>query len=163
VLWVRGGSVWIAHVGDSRAYLVREGQAHGLTQDHSLVAQLVQRGQLTAEQARTDPRRNVVTRSVGAAATIEVDAGALDQPLVAGDVLLLCSDGLHGLVGEDELAWYVADASLEKACSDLVTLANDRGGPDNISIVIARAVPGPAADEPRGLGGVIRRLFGGGN
>lgn len=160
-LWVKAGSVWLAHVGDSRAYLVRDGAAHLLTQDHSLVAQLVQRGQLTAEQARTDPRRNVVTRSVGAAATVEVDAGSLDQPLQAGDVLVVCSDGLHGLVAEDEIAWYAAGDSLEKACEELVALANDRGGHDNISVVLARGVPGAPGEESRGLGGVFRKIFGG--
>ncbi len=160
-LWVKEGAVWMAHVGDSRAYLVREGRAHLLTQDHSLVAQLVQRGQLTAEQARTDPRRNVVTRSVGAAATIDVDAGALDQPLQFDDVLVICSDGLHGQMGEDEMAWYASGESIQKACEELVALANDRGGPDNISVVLARAVPGPPRSEGRSIGGVFKKLFGG--
>ncbi len=160
-LWVKDGAVWMAHVGDSRAYLVRDGHAHVLTQDHSLVAQLVQRGQLTAEQARTDPRRNVVTRSVGAGSTIEVDAGALDQRLQFDDVLVLCSDGLHGQLGEDEIAWYASGESIEKACEELVALANDRGGPDNISVVIARAVPGPPRAEERSIGGVFKKLFGG--
>ena len=162
-LWVHDGSVWMAHVGDSRAYLVRDGVAHLLTQDHSLVAQLVQKGQLTAEQAKTDPRRNVVTRSVGASASVEVDAGSLDQALRPGDVLLVCSDGLHGLVGEDELAWYAAGESLEKVCEDLIALANDRGGHDNISLVVGRAVPAPARDEAGGLGKMIRKIFGGPN
>src|SRR5262249_18634791 len=94
----------VAHVGDSRAYLVRDGRIRQLTRDHSLVAQLVMRHELTPEQARLDPRRNVVTRSVGVGPEVEVDAERLEVPLVRGDTLLLCSDGLHGLVGDDELA-----------------------------------------------------------
>src|SRR5262249_45795447 len=128
----------VAHVGDSRAYLVRDGRIRQLTRDHSLVAQLVMRHELTPEQARLDPRRNVVTRSVGVGPEVEVDAERLEVPLVRGDTFLLCSDGLHGLVGDDELAEVASGANLDEACTELIAMANDRGGPDNITVILAR-------------------------
>ena len=149
---LRDGEATLAHVGDSRAYLVRDGQAHPLTNDHSLVAQLVARSQLTPEQARTDPRRNVVTRSVGVGPVVEVDIIQLVEPLRSGDAILICSDGLHGQVTDEEIGSIASQESLETACRDLIDLANERGGPDNITVAIARLVlPGSepvAATEP---------------
>ncbi|MBK7366779.1 MAG: Stp1/IreP family PP2C-type Ser/Thr phosphatase [Candidatus Eisenbacteria bacterium] len=138
---VRGNKVWIGHVGDSRAYLVRDGETHRLTSDHSLVAELVERGHLTEEEAKHDPRRNVVTRSVGALADVQVDAGPIDEPLRAGDRIVLCSDGLHGQVSDSEIAMLTSDQEPDEACQSLIDLANERGGPDNITVVIAR-IPG---------------------
>jgi protein phosphatase len=135
---VRGHEAWLAHVGDSRAYLIRNGRIRQLTQDHSLVAQLVQRNQLTPEEARVDPRRNVVTRSVGVADSVEVDSLKLDMDLEPGDTLLICSDGLHGQVADEELARLASDASLDSAAHALIDLANSRGGPDNVTVVLAR-------------------------
>jgi serine/threonine protein phosphatase PrpC len=135
---VRGREVYLAQVGDSRAYLVRHGRIQQLTRDHSLVAQLVERRELTPEEARIDPRRNVVTRSIGVSETVEVDAIRLDAPLESGDTLLLCSDGLHGQVMDDELAATVTGRDLDQASKDLIKLANERGGPDNITVVLAR-------------------------
>ncbi len=138
VLVVRDRSAFLAHVGDSRAYLVRNGSIQQVTRDHSLVAQLVQRNQITPEEARVDPRRNVVTRSVGVSAAVEVDVEQVDGPLSAGDTFLLCSDGLHGLVSDPELAAGASSPDLEQACKDLIALANERGGNDNITVVLAR-------------------------
>jgi protein phosphatase len=135
---VLGADTLLAHVGDSRAYLVRGDQVRQLTSDHSLVAHLVERGQLTPEQARSDPRRNVVTRSVGVGPRVEVDAARLPGVLQPGDTLLLCSDGLHGSVEDEELAGLAGGADLEEACARLVELANQRGGPDNITLILAR-------------------------
>ena len=137
-LAVKGDRVLVAHVGDSRAYLVRGHQATQLTTDHSLVQQLVARNQLTAEEARHDPRRNVVTRSVGVGPELEVDLVSVDEPLQTGDTLVLCSDGLHGQVSDDEIAGFAMGDSLESACSDLIELANERGGPDNITVAMLR-------------------------
>lgn len=143
-LVVRGNKVWIGHVGDSRAYLVRDGETHRLTSDHSLVAELVERGHLTEQEARHDPRRNVVTRSVGALADVQVDAGPIDEPLRAGDRVVLCSDGLHGQVSDSEIAMLAGDQEPDEACQSLIDLANERGGPDNITVIVAR-VPGSSA------------------
>lgn len=137
---VHAGEAWLAHVGDSRAYLVRDGDIRQLTQDHSLVAQLVRDHQLTAEQARVDPRRNVVTRSVGVASHVDVDTARVAERLVPGDTLLLTTDGLHGLVEDAEMARLVASRSLREGCDDLVALARERGGPDNITVVAARVL-----------------------
>lgn len=138
------GRAHIAHVGDSRAYLINaEGMGDAgrtwsrLTSDHSLVARLVDIGQLTPAQARSHPQRNVVYRSLGSDATVEVDT--LSQALAPGDQLLLCSDGLTGHVEDEELAALVlAETSADRACERLVALANERGGSDNITVVIAR-------------------------
>ncbi len=135
---VHRSTAYIAHVGDSRAYLVRDGSIRQLTQDHSLVAQLVEHRHLTPEQAKVDPRRNVVTRSVGVGPEVEIDAARFDEPLLDGDTLVLCSDGLHTLVESDEITWLASGEDLDLACIQLVTLANERGGGDNITVVIGR-------------------------
>ncbi len=140
-LAVVGREVFVAHVGDSRAYLLRGGRLVALTSDHSLVAQLVRDGLLTADQARTDPRRNVVTRSVGVSANVDVDGGRAPLDLEPGDTLLVCSDGLHGVVEEPDLARLAAGPDLDAACRAAIALANERGGPDNISIALARLEP----------------------
>ena len=145
---LRGRELTLAHVGDSRAYLVRGGRARQLTHDHSLVGQMVRNRQITAEQARTDPRRNVVTRSVGIDADLEVDAGRLDEPLGHGDVVVLCTDGLHGVVRDDELGGTVSGHDLPGACDRLVALARERGAPDNLTIILAR-VEVDGEREPR--------------
>jgi protein phosphatase len=137
-LLLRDGTAWLAHVGDSRGYLIRNGRIRQLTRDHSLVAQLVERHQLTPEEAKTDPRRNVVTRSVGVQPAIETDIVSLGEEVRPGDTFLLCSDGLHGQVNEHEMTRAVAGESLSRACRDLVALANERGGPDNITVLLAR-------------------------
>ena len=135
---VREAEGWLAHVGDSRIYRIRAGGIEQLTDDHSLVAQLVRDHHITADQARTDPRRNVVTRSVGIGPQVEVDAEPLPGPLAAGDTLLLCTDGLHGLVTDEELAKLGAGPDLERACSDMIELTRRRGAPDNVSVILAR-------------------------
>ena len=137
-LVLRGSGAFLAHVGDSRAYLVRGGRARQLTMDHSLVAQLMRAGHLTPEEARVDPRRNVVTRSVGAAPVVQADVTALAEPLRAGDTLLLTTDGLHGLVSDEELGAAASDPDLDAVCGRLVALARQRGGPDNITVIAAR-------------------------
>ncbi len=130
------GHVWLANVGDSRAYLIKEGASEPLTRDHSWVAEEVAAGRMTSEKAASDPRRNMITRAIGSEATLEPD---IYEPfeLEDGAILLLCSDGLYGVVGDAELASICAGKSLEEAADVMVTLANDRGGPDNISVVMA--------------------------
>jgi PPM family protein phosphatase len=137
-LLLHGDEAFLAHVGDSRAYLVRAAAAFALSADHSLVAQLVRDGLLTPGQAREDPRRNVVTRCVGVAPLVEIDAARIAEPLRAGDTLLLTTDGLHGVVSDEELGAAGSDPDLDAVCGRLVALALQRGGPDNITVVAAR-------------------------
>ncbi len=139
---VRDRELYLGHVGDSRAYLLHEGSIRQLTQDHSLVAQLVREQQLTEEQARIDPRRNVVTRSVGVGREVQVDAWRHDAPLEPGDTIVLCTDGLHGVVVNSEIAEFASGPDLDAACKGLIALANERGGPDNITVIIARLEDG---------------------
>jgi serine/threonine protein phosphatase PrpC len=135
---VRDADAFFAHVGDSRAYLVQEGRIRQLTRDHSLVAQLVRDGQLTSDQAKVDPRRNVVTRSVGVGPHVEIDADHEPGMLREGDTLLLCTDGLHGLVADEELKAAAMLPDMEEGCRQAIALANQRGGPDNITVVMGR-------------------------
>lgn len=143
---VRERETYFAHVGDSRVYLLRDGAIRQITRDHSLVAQLVEAHQITPEEARVDPRRNVVTRSVGVAADVDVDAERMDGELRDGDTLILCTDGLHGLVEDAEIAQLASGGDLDESCRALIALARERGGFDNISLILARY-------EGRGGGG----------
>jgi protein phosphatase len=130
----------VAHVGDSRAYLVREGELKRLTNDHSWVFEQVQAGMLTPEEAEKHPLRNVITRALGGALQVTPDAHEVaSQP---GDVYLLCSDGLTGMVPEDEILRAVRDNAedLEKACRVLIDTANERGGLDNVTAILVKTV-----------------------
>ena len=133
---ILGPLVIISHVGDSRAYLFRSGRMQQLSQDHSWVAEEVARGALTESEAREHPRRNILTRALGVTTDVEVDTSASE--LEEGDVLLLCSDGLHGLVGDEEIARTSTAFEPQEACEVLVQRANDLGGNDNVTVVIAR-------------------------
>src|SRR5262249_23250846 len=141
-LVLRGSDAYLAHVGDSRAYLIQDGAIRQLTRDHSLVAQLVREGQLTPDQAKVDPRRNVVTRSVGVGPHVEIDAEHEPGLLRPGDPVLVCSDGLHGVVADEELKAAASGPDLAQDCRDVIRLANQRGGPDNITVVLARVAAG---------------------
>ena len=159
---LKGDQVLVGHVGDSRAYLVRAHRARQITTDHSLVAQLVARNQLSPEEARSDPRRNVVTRSVGVGPDIEVDVVAVGEPLKGGDTLVVCSDGLHGQMSDDEIAGFAMGESLPDACRDLIELANARGGPDNITVAMLRLEPS-AVPAGNPFGRWLRSLTGRGS
>ncbi len=129
------GRVALAHVGDSRAYLVRGGRIRQLTDDHSLVAELVRRQEITPGAARGHPHRHVLTLALGVRSAVEVDLAEFTP--TSGDVVVLCSDGLTGLVTDAEIAQTVtANTDLELACERLVDLANDRGGDDNITVAL---------------------------
>ena len=127
----------IAHVGDSRAYLFRDGSLQRLTQDHSLVDELVRRGKLTEEQAAEHPQRSIITRALGPEPDVEVDTWT--YPVRAGDVLLLCSDGLTSMVSEERMEEILASSdSLGAAAQALIDEANAAGGRDNITVVLFR-------------------------
>jgi PPM family protein phosphatase len=127
----------IAHVGDSRAYLFRDGELMRLTQDHSLVDELVRQGKLTEEQAAEHPQRSIITRALGPEPEVEVDTWT--YPVRAGDVLLLCSDGLTSMISEERVGEILRSArSLQAAADDLIQDANEAGGRDNITVVLSR-------------------------
>jgi serine/threonine protein phosphatase PrpC len=139
-----GDTVFIANVGDSRAYLVREGLLRQVTQDHSWVAEQVRVGILTREQARKHERRNIIYRSLGCCADVEVDI--FTEQVQDGDVLVLCTDGLSEVVEEDELCSIVEQYASQESVTRLIERANECGGPDNITAIVARvALPRSAA------------------
>jgi PPM family protein phosphatase len=133
---ILGDRLFMGHVGDSRAYLLRSGQpARQLTKDHSLVNRLMEMGQLTEEEAAVHPQRNVLYRAIGQGATLEIDV--FTYALEPGDLLLLCSDGLWGAISEAEIWRLVQEAPApQQACAQLVAAANAAGGNDNISVVL---------------------------
>ena len=132
---VQDGTVRLAHVGDSRAYLLRDGRLQRLTKDHTLVARMVEDGEITEAEAETHPHRSIVTRALGVEAAVQVDEGILE--LHDGDRLLLCSDGLTGMVGHDRLEAILREVSDPQEAADaLVRAANEAGGIDNITAVL---------------------------
>lgn len=131
----------VANIGDSRAYLYRRGRLVQITEDHSLVNELVRSGELTPEEAEKFPRKNVITRSLGVSPDVDADVNTYD--LLAGDMLLLCTDGLSKSVTNEQMAETLAlDLSLQDKADRLVELANAAGGPDNISALLATAEVG---------------------
>lgn len=131
----REDRIVIVHVGDSRAYLINSQGIRQLTQDHSLVAQLVRDGKLAPEEAKHHPRRNILLRAIGQDALVEVDM--LETPWEKGDFLLICSDGLYNLVEEEEMREItLRTVELKTAVTFLAEAAYNRGGYDNISVVI---------------------------
>ena len=132
-----GRTFTIAHVGDSRAYLFRRGELQQLTEDHTWVQQQVDAGLLTPEEARRHPLSSMLTRAVGLVPDPEVDI--IQGDLESGDLLLLCSDGLTGMVDDDELAYILGrDLPLDDAARELVDAANRNGGTDNITAILIR-------------------------
>ena len=127
----------IAHVGDSRAYLFRDGALQRLTSDHSLVGELVRQGKLTEEQAEEHPQRSIITRALGPEPTVDVDTWT--YPVRADDVLLLCSDGLTSMITEDVITKILAtNDGLGDKADQLIAEANNAGGRDNITVVLFR-------------------------
>lgn len=143
--------LYIAQIGDSRGYLVRNGAARQLTRDQSLTQRLVDVGELTEEEAEASERRNIILQALGPDALVKVDISW--QPLQRGDVLIICSDGLSTLVRRDDIAKVVlAGPDVAAICGHLVDLANERGGFDNITVVAVRfdgdGLPVRASDDP---------------
>jgi serine/threonine protein phosphatase PrpC len=135
VLVTRGNQLYVGHVGDSRAYIVRNRRIDQLTEDHSIVAQLVRARAITPQEAARHPYRNVITRCLGMNADLEADT--YHRELKPGDRLLICSDGLTGLVSDDEMLQHVASSDdPQKACQELVNLTLERGANDNVTVVL---------------------------
>lgn len=132
---VHGDKLYIAHVGDSRAYLLRDRSMEQITEDHSWVEEQVRYGLLTPEEARVHPMRNVITRALGNAPDVAVDQSI--HPILAGDILLICSDGLTTALDDEAIKEVLISRPQPQAAVDkLVEMANDAGGPDNIGIIV---------------------------
>lgn len=135
-LAIRGGQAFVGHVGDSRAYLLRGGEIGQITHDHSLVGEMVRSGIISDEDARTHPKRNVITRSLGVQDSVEADTLETPLALEPGDTFVLCSDGLTSYADPGDLKEALKAGDPVGACRSLVDLANARGGRDNITVVV---------------------------
>lgn len=152
-----GNRLYIAHVGDSRLYRLRAGKLKQLTKDHSLVAQMVERGHLSPEEAADHPQRSVITRALGAASEVKVDVKV--REMFPGDRYLLTTDGLTIAAADEELASILAsEDDLSTAAEKLVALANSRGGPDNVTVVVFEPDDLPSKRRIRALARVARWL-----
>jgi serine/threonine protein phosphatase PrpC len=130
--------LYFAHVGDSRLYLLRADSISRLTRDHSYVGRLVESGVLRSDEAEHHPQRHILTAALGAGGEVEADAPITPLVLESGDTLVLCTDGLWGLVPEPEILEVVSRRAATAACAELVKMARERGGPDNITLQILR-------------------------
>jgi protein phosphatase len=150
--------LYLTQVGDSRAYLIRDGVGSQLTKDQSLMQRLVDAGELTEEEAEKSERRNIILQALGPDERVRVDL--TNQQIRRGDAVVLCSDGLFGQVTREEIAEMVSQAGddLVTLCSRLIDLANERGGPDNITVVIAR-FDGSTLQDPGGEDEVGHQVY----
>lgn len=132
-------NILLGHVGDSRAYLIRDNSILQITEDHSFVNELLKTGSITIEEAKNHPKRNMITRAVGSSSIIEMDLIA--KKFKSEDILILCSDGLFNMVKENEIYRIFDDEEdIQKACESLANLANNKGGMDNITIVAIKFI-----------------------
>lgn len=150
---VFGSALFLTQIGDSRGYLIRQGKITQITKDQSLMQRLVDAGELTEEEAAVSERRNIILQALGPDPSVKVDLTR--QELRRGDQLIMCSDGLSGLARNEDILRIVSGApDLMTACKQLIDLANERGGPDNITCIVARfsgeSLPGPDGSEPVG-------------
>jgi len=132
---IRGDQLFLAHIGDSRAYLLRDGELHQVSKDHSWVEDAVDQGVITREEARTHPNRNVITRAIGLEQQPKIDTYVM--PLVEGDLLLLCSDGLNSMIPDEDIHRILTSSAPEDVCLALIDAANGQGGHDNTTVVTA--------------------------
>jgi PPM family protein phosphatase len=156
---VKGRRLYVANVGDSRVYLIRQGQVQQLTQDHSWVEEQVRGGVLTRAEATSHPQRNIITRALAAGPDVKVDH--FEHDLAVGDVVVLCSDGLTNEVSETQIALEAGtQGSPRDAVAALLKMANDHGGADNISVIVARLGEDQPVAREVGAGrrGISRRL-----
>jgi len=137
-LLVKGDQAFFAHVGDSRAYLIRGELIQQISEDHSLVNEQIKAGMITPEEAKHSRYKNIITRSVGFEEEVQVDVMGLT--LQPGDTFLLCSDGLANMLDDEELRQVIDGTPLERAPEKLVEMANERGGDDNITVIVVRAM-----------------------
>jgi serine/threonine protein phosphatase PrpC len=131
-------SLYYVHVGDTRLYLIRDGQITRVTRDHSYVGRLVESGMISPEEAENHPQRNILTAALGTNPDLIMDSPGQPEPLRPEDVLLICSDGLWGQVRDSEILDAVENKSAEQTGRKLIELARERGGPDNITVEVLR-------------------------
>ncbi len=152
-LAVCNGEIWLAHVGDSRAYLLRGGHLTQLSQDQTLVAQMVRKGELTPEEAEHSPIRNVILQALGSKEDVAPAVWSEPLPLSAGDILVLCTDGLFGVVDDATIAEHAGRLPPDQACEALINAALAAGAPDNVSVGVFRMVLGvdrQGGEQPKG-------------
>jgi serine/threonine protein phosphatase PrpC len=130
------GTMYIGHVGDSRLYLIRNGNIKLISTDHSYIEEMVRNGSMTREEAKSHPRKHVITRALGCSAEVEADAYSFSME--DGDTYLLCTDGLTNMLGEDEILELAGENAPDAACEALVKSANDNGGEDNITVIVIK-------------------------
>jgi serine/threonine protein phosphatase PrpC len=140
-LVLKNGMAYVAHVGDSRLYLLRNGSLFLMTEDHTIVMQMVKAGLLTAEESRSHPAKNVIVRALGTRPTIEVAMGKDPIQIREGDLFILCSDGLYDMVEETEMKEILLSLPIPVGCERLIALARERGGYDNITVGLLRVKP----------------------
>lgn len=134
---IHNNNMYICHIGDSRTYLIREDSISCITKDHSYIEELVELGEITREEAENHPRKNVITRALGVDEIVEIDK--YTQELAAGDIILLCSDGLSNELSDTEIFEILKDnESPQKACQIMVDCANRHGGEDNITVIVIK-------------------------
>jgi len=133
---IRGDTLFMVHVGDSRAYMIRDSEIHQITTDHSWVQERVDEGSITQEEARFHPNRNMITRAIGLQRNVEIDVLRLN--ITPGDLLLLCSDGLNSMITDEEILAVILEAQPDSICNDLIDAANKAGGHDNITVITAQ-------------------------
>ena len=136
MLLIRKKKIYCAHIGDSRVYLLSDNKLRQLTSDHSVVGEMVRKGKITEAEANIHPQRNILTKAIGTKPHVEPDVFRIMRPVRAGNRFLLCSDGLHGLVSDDEIRRLLSLKSIKKAALSLVNSAKGYGGYDNITVVI---------------------------
>lgn len=149
-LLLQDGLAYSAHVGDSRIYLIRKDAIYLMTEDHSAVMELVKRGELSLEEARHHPDKNVVTRCLGTRAQVEVSSWPEPLAMQPGDHFLLCSDGLYDQVEDEEICAIVGPRKAADACEELIRVAKERGAPDNVTVAVVGlqpTIPSPRASR----------------
>jgi len=144
-LAIAQGMACYAFVGDSRLYLLRAGECCQLSKDHTVVAEMLKQGLITAEAAASHPDKNVITRAIGTYPNVDVDSSNKPLPIKIGDCFLLCSDGLHDLVNSTEMQQALVEHTAQQACEVLIQLANSRGGHDNISVLVVKVLQSTAS------------------
>ena len=158
---IRDDLAWLGHIGDSRAYLLRGGIIKQLSDDQTLVAQMVREGKLTSEQARNSPVSNVILQALGSNADVAPVVWSEPLRLAADDVVVMCTDGLSGVVSDETIAEHAGSLAPDEACEALIRAAHAAGAPDNISVGVFRLVPGAkaaASDDSASPASTTRRV-----